>query len=216
MSTIGLHMILPTWSKTLLIFITVVLSVILLASGFFAYTALTNVSTSTQPLIPTKTSVNSTEQKKLITESPQPTPTPGAVLGRTTTILDPNKLFLLINAHRENFNVPKLRANAQLATSAQLKLTDMLEKNYYRHQDTNDQSTWHFIQVAGYQYSKAGENLAFNVGSEWEIFQAWVQSETHNLQMLDRAFTDVGIAIDCSSIQDPGYKCITVAHFGAQ
>jgi len=112
--------------------------------------------------------------------------------------------------------MPKLKANPKLTASAQLKLNDMIANDYYRHADENDQSTWHFIQVAGYQYSKAGENLAFNIGSEWEIFQAWVKSETHNKQMLDASYTDIGIAIDCTSIKEPGYKCITVAHFGKE
>ncbi|NCN06808.1 MAG: CAP domain-containing protein [Candidatus Pacebacteria bacterium] len=207
----------PTWSKPLLLFVGVVSSVVLLATGFFVYTAATT-TLHTPQLPPEKENIDeSVLQKTTPTELPATSPqVPNKVLGTSVSQLDPNKLFLLVNAHRENFNMPKLKANPKLTASAQLKLNDMIANDYYRHADENDQSTWHFIQVAGYQYSKAGENLAFNIGSEWEIFQAWVKSETHNKQMLDASYTDIGIAIDCTSIKEPGYKCITVAHFGKE
>lgn len=209
-------MTIPAWSKPPLIFLGVVLTVVLVATGFFAYTALTTTINTPQPTITKEIEPSPTPKaQQLITEQ-ELHKTSQKVLGKSSLSLDPNKLFLLINGHRENFNLPKLKANTKLATSAQLKLTDMIENEYYRHQDESDQTTWHFIQVAGYQYSKAGENLAFNIGSEWEIFQAWVQSETHNKQMLDSSFTDIGIAIDCTSIKEPGYKCITVAHFAKE
>ncbi|MCA9369124.1 hypothetical protein KC721_02410, partial [Candidatus Woesebacteria bacterium] len=205
------------WAKPVLVFFGIILIVIAIAGGFFAYTA------ATMPSKMATVSESHEETTQLLRPSPSPSSSTigkyeskPPVLGVTTLQLNPLKLFLLINAHRENFHLPKLSSNAKLTASAQLKLDDMIEKGYYRHADENDQSTWHFIQVTGYDYSKAGENLAFNIGSEWDVFQAWLESSTHNKQMLDPDYTDVGIAIDCDSIKEPNYKCIVVAHFGKQ
>ncbi len=148
-------------------------------------------------------------------------PSTTEVLGRATAttneqLLAIEKLFLLINAHRDEHHIPKVRLHPKLIASAQLKLNDMISKGYYQHEDENKQTTWEFIQLAGYHYSIAGENLAFNIGSEWDIFTAWKESETHNKEMLHPLYTDVGIAIDCDSIEDPEYKCIVVAHFGKE
>lgn len=220
----------PPWSKILLILIGIIATVTGGAIALFTYTTTTLLPpknaasgiTAEAPSVVEKAEKSAAPSPSLApTPTPLPTvlPSPTAspsVLGDSTIQLSPLKLFLLINAHRENFNQPKLTFNQKLEASAHLKLADMLEKKYYRHSDPSDQSTWHFITTAGYQYSTAGENLAFNIGSEWEIFQAWVKSETHNKQMLNPQFTDVGIAIDCESITDPGYKCIVVAHFGKE
>ncbi len=200
----------PVWAKPILLFFTVIFSVLLVTSFFFIYTA----ATTQQKETVARPMDTSTEIAVEPLSSPEASAETAQVLGKTQYSLSASKLYLLINAHRENFNLPKLQPNAQLEASAQLKLSDMIEKEYFRHEDPDQQSTWHFIQVAGYQYQKAGENLAFNIGSEWDIFQAWLKSETHNKQMLDSVYTDIGLAIDCDSVEDPNYKCIVVAHFG--
>ena len=206
----------PHWSKPFFLFVGIIFSVVAVALAFFLYTAVRSPKTeqlSSAQKPPTAQKTTSTFEASPTPDTKKNNP---SVLGTTTPQLQVSKLYLLIQAHRENFNVPKLKIHPKLEASAQLKLADMIEKEYYRHTDEDDQSTWDFLQVAGYQYQRAGENLAFNIGSEWDIFQAWVQSPTHNKQMLDPGFTDMGIAIDCERITEPGYKCIVVAHFGKQ
>ncbi len=196
-----------------LFFLPIGLATVLLSAGYIAI--------SLQSQTKSDTSVSTSPP----TSTPQPESTQSAnVLGATeanitvpeTPTISTEKLFLLVNAHRVEHSLPKVTLHPKLLASAQLKLNDMLEKKYYQHQDENQQTTWEFFQLAGYHYALAGENLAFNIGSEWDIFTAWKESEQHNREMLNPLYTDVGFAADCKSIKLPNYKCIVVAHFGKQ
>lgn len=131
--------------------------------------------------------------------------------------VSPQELYLLINGFRAAEQLPQLRNNPRLEASAQLKLDDMLENHYYRHEDVTGQQSWHFIKQANYQYRHAGENLAFRLDSAWKILESWQQSPVHKEQLLHPAYEEMGVAIDCQALQkyaDGG--CITVLHLGSE
>lgn len=141
---------------------------------------------------------------------PNPTPT-------TQPIIQSQRLYGLINALRVEHELPELVPNPKLEASAALKLADMLEKHYYRHEDTAGQESWHLFKQVNYQYIAAGENLAFNLNTEWNILAWWQQSPKHEAQLLNPQFSDMGLAIDCQALaeyQDGG--CITVLHLGSE
>ncbi len=221
-------MTIPHWAKPLLILLSIVGVVIVLAGGFFVYTALTKpLHTTKQVQTAIKLAQNEYSTASLTTSPVIPSTTQqqkntAAVLGDATAQLDPQKIFSLINAHRKNYNLSKLMYSTKLATSAQLKLNDIIATNTktptadYSRADASVPSARHFIQSAGYNYSKTGENVAFNMESEWDIFQAWLHNPTHNKKLLDAAYTDIGIAIDCHSNTESTYACTAVAHFGRE
>lgn len=125
------------------------------------------------------------------------------------------KLYLLINAHRKQNNLPELLPNPQLENSAELKLADMINKKYYRHQDAEGDPGWHFFKQVGYQYLFAGENLAFNLDTEWQILDGWINSPEHNKQLLEPKFEDFGLAVNCTELEKYANSgCITVLHLG--
>jgi len=124
-----------------------------------------------------------------------------------------DKIYGLINGYRrENFLSP-LSAHAALEQSARLKLDDMIKKKYWRHGDANNYPPWQFFSQAGYQYAQAGENLAFGATSAWQTFTNWQNSQTHNQQLLEAAYEDMGIAIECDYYQAyAGETCLVVLH----
>ena len=126
-------------------------------------------------------------------QSTTPTPTP------TPLELSADKLYSLINAYRKENNLSPLRANVALEKSAAAKNADMVENQYWRHQDVEGLESWYLVKQAGYNYQKVGENLAFAAQSEWQVFQDWVESQTHNAQLLDENYQDMGVAFDCQS-----------------
>jgi uncharacterized protein YkwD len=152
----------------------------------------------------------------------QPTPTPvfptnttQEATQETPSTPNPQSLYLLINAHRKESNLSPLKPSNELEQSARLKLEDMISKKYYRHQDIQGNDGWHFLKQAGYDYILAGENLAFQLNSEWQIISSWIESPDHNQQLLEPKYEDMGVVIDCSALKiyaDGG--CISVLHLG--
>ena len=141
------------------------------------------------------------------------------VLGLETSI-DPHdfstKLYNLLLSYRKEQKLPPLTISKKLEQSAQLKINDMIEKKYYQHNDQNNIQSWYFFNQVGYYYTKAGENLAFAATSPWQVFTDWQNSPTHNQQLLDPKYQNVGLAIDCQTFAEY-YQggCLVVLHLGS-
>lgn len=153
------------------------------------------------------------------------------VLGKTTVVeelieeetedknleFDKQILYRLINSHRENNKQTPLNINQSLERSAKAKVKDMIDNDYFRHQDKHNIESWYLFQAAGYNYLTAGENLSSGSDTPWKVFEAWQNSEEHNNQMLSDTFLDMGFSLDCQSYR-VGMKlsCISVLHLGSR
>jgi uncharacterized protein YkwD len=153
-----------------------------------------------------------------ISASPELTtnqPQVAGVQSNTHESFDPENLYLLINAYRKQNKLSPLRTRLQLEVSASEKIIDMLEQNYFNHEDEDNIQSWYLFRKAGYQFEKAGENLAFGLDTPWQVFSGWVESETHKEKLLDPKFQDMGIAIDCATFATASDgSCIVVLHLG--
>lgn len=135
---------------------------------------------------------------------------------KQTSRVDALTLYNLINAHRAENTLSELKSNALLEKSAQLKLKDMVDNEYWKHEDKSDTQSWYLFNQAGYDYKLAGENLAFGFNTAWDVFDEWVKSEAHNKELLTPEYEDMGLAIDCDTYkQKKDTSCIVVLHLGA-
>lgn len=136
---------------------------------------------------------------------------------RTATVVndqdltfDIERLYLLINAYRQQHEQSPLTTDSRLERSAQLKIEEMIEDGYFGHQDDRETESWHLFRLAGYHFRFAGENLSFGYNSPWTVFDAWTQSPEHNDQMLQTDYRDMGLAVDCQDFD----QCLVVLHLG--
>jgi len=178
---------------------------VIILAGLLAATIAWVISTRIIPLpseMVSQTSILTSTGKKLT-----PTPTPKQIT------LNPDTLYSLINAHRRENHLSPLQANPSLEKSAALKIDDMNANQYWRHQDKQEVESWYLFRQAGYGYQLAGENLGFAVTSEWQVFADWVASPTHNLQLLEPEYEDMGLATDCVTYTKlAGGGCLVVLH----
>lgn len=100
----------------------------------------------------------------------------------------------LVNQDRSNLNLAKLSVNPLLEEAAQLKANDMAEKGYFAHNTPDGKKPWYFMELAGYEYKHAGENLAVNFVDTEEIHRAWMNSRGHFLNIVNPKYTEIGIA----------------------
>lgn len=103
-------------------------------------------------------------------------------------------LVNLTNQDRSNMNIQELTVSPLLEKAAQLKADDMAERGYFAHNTPEGKTPWHFLELAGYRYRRAGENLAINFVDTEEVHKAWMNSRGHFLNIMNPRFTEIGIA----------------------
>lgn len=128
--------------------------------------------------------------------------------------INPQNLIELENTERESRGLSKLTENPLLKQAAELKGKDMLQKQYWSHFGPSNETPWQFIKEAGYSYVYAGENLAKDFYSDIDVHTAWMESESHRANILNKNFNDIGIAVVSGEFQ--GYNStIIVVMFGS-
>lgn len=106
----------------------------------------------------------------------------------STTLVD------LTNQSRSTESLGGLRVNPLLEKAAAEKAKDMADRGYFAHWSPDGKSPWHWIKQAGYSYMYAGENLAIDFTDSVDVNTALMNSPTHRANIMNRNYTEVGIA----------------------
>ncbi|MDP9116664.1 MAG: CAP domain-containing protein, partial [Actinomycetota bacterium] len=108
-----------------------------------------------------------------------------------------------LNAERASYRLPALRMNVHLISSAHSHNVAMAAYNTMSHQLPHEAYFTTRISRAGYRWSWAGENVAWNsvenqagaLALEGMMFNERAPYNAHRLNILSRRFTDIGIDI---------------------
>lgn len=117
-----------------------------------------------------------------------------AILGFASNIT-PERLIELTNQERLKRGLPPLSLNQSLNQAAQLKAGDMFAFNYWAHNSPSGRDPWSFFKEAGYVYLYAGENLARDFMTSEAVVNAWMNSPTHQDNILNQNYQDIGLAV---------------------
>jgi hypothetical protein len=136
------------------------------------------------------------------------------VLAYTTDVTSAD-LLIDSNQARQSEGSQAVKLNSQLSQAAQAKANDMVSRNYWSHITPDGKTPWVFIDTAGYQYQKAGENLAFGFADTNDIIKGWMNSPAHKQNLLDASYSEVGFGIaNSQNFQGNGPETIVVAMYG--
>lgn len=103
-------------------------------------------------------------------------------------------LVSLLNTDRADNDLNTLTVNPVLVAVAQAKANDMAKLGYFAHNSPEGKTPWYWFKQEGYSYSAAGENLAIDFSDSADVEKAWMNSPTHRSNLLNKNFTEVGIA----------------------
>lgn len=124
-------------------------------------------------------------------------------------------LLAATNKEREANSKTDFTLNQQLSAAAQAKADDMAKRDYWSHNTPDGKAPWVFIDASGYQYQKAGENLAYGFANSQETVSGWMNSPSHKENILDPSFREVGFGIaNSENYQSSGPETIVVAMYG--
>ena len=108
--------------------------------------------------------------------------------------ISPTALIELTNQYRESQGLTTLTPNARLTQAAYNKAQDLLTRQYFDHTSPDGQKFSQWIKDVNYQYFYVGENLAIDFNDEIELFQAWLDSPTHQENIIKPQYQEIGIA----------------------
>jgi hypothetical protein len=120
--------------------------------------------------------------------------TTGTVLGRQSDITIDSLLAQTNQQRKQNGELP-LVLNNKLVKAAYLKAQDMFAKQYWAHNAPDGTTPWAWFGDVGYNYDKAGENLAKDYSSTSSVMTAWMNSPEHRANILESGYQDVGFAV---------------------
>lgn len=113
-------------------------------------------------------------------------------------------LYIEINKTRTKNGLQAFSRNMQLDKSAALKCNDMVEGDYYAHDNpSTGKKGYTYISDVGVRFDYASENLNdgwFNKTSD--VIDSWMSSPSHAASILDPQFTEIGFAV-CTNPKTP-------------
>ncbi|WP_339146298.1 MULTISPECIES: CAP domain-containing protein [unclassified Sutcliffiella] len=103
------------------------------------------------------------------------------------------KVVELTNAERQKQGLAPLKLDEELSKVAKEKSKDMKQNNYFSHNSPTHGSPFDMMKKFGIQYNTAGENIAQGQQSPEEVVNAWMNSEGHRANIMNKNFTHIGV-----------------------
>ncbi|WP_405056773.1 CAP domain-containing protein [Kribbella sp. NBC_01505] len=143
------------------------------------------------------------------TTRPRPRPTPPP----PTTAKPPPKppvpsgspqareILRLTNTERANAGCRPLQLNSALTQAAQNHATDMVAHHYFAHNSQDGRTPADRMRAAGFGGTSTAENLATGSRDPAAVVNAWMNNETDRANLLNCAFTMLGVGYDSGRIK---------------
>lgn len=103
------------------------------------------------------------------------------------------QVLALINQHRIAAGCGALAYSAQLEQAAYGHSRDMAVNNFFSHQGSNGSGVGDRVTQQGYKWKRVAENIAAGQRTPEAVVQAWMNSEGHRRNILNCAYTDMGL-----------------------
>lgn len=117
----------------------------------------------------------------------------------TIPTLDPatksieEQVAAIVNKERQSNGLSPLTFNWQVARVARYKSEDMCNKNYFSHTSPTYGSPFDMLNKFNIKHSTAGENIAKGQKTAQAVMTAWMNSEGHRKNILNKNFTQIGV-----------------------
>ena len=112
-------------------------------------------------------------------------------------------IIQLTNKEREENSLSPLMYNNTMRNYAMIKGEDMVNNDYFAHEDLNGNYISYYMREDGVNYSAWGENLSWNSGynfkTSYEVAEffvnGWMNSPGHRANILNSNFKEIGVGV---------------------
>ena len=131
-----------------------------------------------------------------------------------------NEVLKLTNIERKKRGLSPLKMNKMLSYSARYHAKDMAEENYFEHDSFDRKKNGKLVKSCGtfdrieafISFSYLAENISAGQHTPESVLNAWMNSPGHKKNILNKNFTEIGIAYYYSD--DSEYNHYWVQNFG--
>ena len=102
----------------------------------------------------------------------------------------------LTNEFRLQNGLSLLGISFELQQAAQQHSSDLAHADYFSHTGLDGRQPWDRAEDSGYNYYTIGENIAAGQLTPEEVVQAWIDSPPHLENLMNPAFTEIGIGYE--------------------
>ena len=113
----------------------------------------------------------------------------GSVSAQAREVVD------LVNAERAKAGCKALSINDKLMTAAQRHSQDQADHQNMSHTGSDGSNAGLRLDRVGYAWRTYGENVAWNQKTPAAVMDAWMNSSGHRANILNCAFTEIGVGI---------------------
>jgi uncharacterized protein YkwD len=92
--------------------------------------------------------------------------------------------------------------SCQLESAANVHAVDMSRNNFFSHTGSDGLRISTRADDAGYEWSKVGENIAAGYPGVDLVIDAWLDSPSHCVTLMDDDYQDVGVAVEFPETAD--------------
>lgn len=103
------------------------------------------------------------------------------------------QVVTLVNEERAKNGLGALKIDTALSKMARVKSNDMATHKYFDHTSPTYGSPFDMMKQFGITYQYAGENIAMGQQTPQEVMNAWMNSEGHRANILNKNFTHIGV-----------------------
>ena len=101
----------------------------------------------------------------------------------------------MANAHKRSVGCEDLAWNADVAAVAQAHSADMVQRDFFAHDNPDGYSPFDRLTNAGIAYSRAAENIAWGYGTAASVLDGWLNSAGHRTNLENCALTQAGVGL---------------------
>lgn len=99
----------------------------------------------------------------------------------------------LVNEERAKVGAAPLKMNTKAVNAADIRAKEIV--NSFSHTRPNGSSFTTALTESGVTFRTAGENIAWGQKTPQEVMNAWMNSQGHKANILNTAFTEIGIGV---------------------
>ncbi|MGC4771161.1 CAP domain-containing protein [Micromonospora sp. DT44] len=130
--------------------------------------------------------------RRSVDRSTAPSTASGTVSDQAREVVD------LVNAERAKAGCKALSIDDKLMTAAQRHSQDQADHSKMTHTGSDGSDTGVRLDRVGYAWRTYGENVAWNQKTPAAVMDAWMNSSGHRANILNCAFTEIGVGIASS------------------
>jgi uncharacterized protein YkwD len=104
----------------------------------------------------------------------------------------------LVNRERAKVQAPPVEWHEQATDAAFAHSVDMHVRSFFAHTNPDGEGPGDRLRAAGVNWASYGENIAEGYKTPADVMAAWMNSDGHRLNILDPAFTHLGVGVHTS------------------